>query len=490
MENVVIISRKKVTMEKFASQVKIVTEEPIKKLLSVTASAVILNSDCVNGLCQVNGKVKVNAIFLSTDGKIQHSESSSDFSEKQQINFALDEVFALDDVVISNFSASGNEILCFLEHNISVCGNFKYEMPQAEKIESEFVLDKNDFSALRFVAGAEDNFVVAEEIQSNLLGVTILDASAKAVIFETSCLVDKVVVEGKVLVNLVCLEGEVVTPLSKEIEFKQEIAVAGTLPNMKTECQVLVKNVTVTPEENNEKTNLVFVFDLGARCDVFDEATYSVVTDMFSLKNELQTTYSYLETNNFAGQKNFSDTVMQISDVSSLENFDDIVGVFEPKFIFSSVEKVGEKFFVLGKIESLVIFKSTDDISAFTSYQETKLEISAEEKLNLKNLEVAVSVASFKVKAGKDLEIMFNLVCTAKFETENSQKYVKSFEKKAEKIENFSGIRVYVSAGNENLFDVARNLNVRPELISSQNDVSGIFEQGEKIYVYSPLNLA
>jgi len=46
-----------------------------------------------------------------------------------------------------------------------------------------------------------------------------------------------------------------------------------------------------------------------------------------------------------------------------------------------------------------------------------------------------------------------------------------------------------VTRKGETLFDVAKVLNVRPETITSQNDVQDIFEQGEKIYIYSPINL-
>ena len=49
----------------------------------------------------------------------------------------------------------------------------------------------------------------------------------------------------------------------------------------------------------------------------------------------------------------------------------------------------------------------------------------------------------------------------------------------------------YLLVGNPGtpLFDVAKSLNVRPETITSQNEVAEIFEQGEKIYIYSPVNL-
>ena len=37
--------------------------------------------------------------------------------------------------------------------------------------------------------------------------------------------------------------------------------------------------------------------------------------------------------------------------------------------------------------------------------------------------------------------------------------------------------------------NIAKALNVAPELITSQNEVSDYFEVGQKVYVYCPLNM-
>ena len=186
----------------------------------------------------------------------------------------------------------------------------------------------------------------------------------------------------------------------------------------------------------------------------------------------------------------FSDTALLSTDVTSLENFDDIVGVFEPKFIPQSVENQNGKYVVCGLVKSLVIYKSSSDLCSHYYSGEVKLEIESENGANLRDFSVASTISSFKVKAGKDLEIMVSLSGSATFDSELSERYVKGFEVKGEKQTGFGGIKVYVTSAGESLFDAARNLNVRPEVISSQNEVSGTFDQGEKIYVYSPVNLA
>ena len=66
---------------------------------------------------------------------------------------------------------------------------------------------------------------------------------------------------------------------------------------------------------------------------------------------------------------------------------------------------------------------------------------------------------------------------------------MKSYEIKESKEVLNDGIKVYVTRAGETLFDVAKVLCVRPEIIEEQNQIDGVFEDGEKIYVYSPINI-
>lgn len=491
MENELVFARKRFDMDKFSSQIKIQTEDTISKVLNVSLSAFVGSAEFSGGYVSASGKLKASVIYLNSEGEICNAEATSEIMEKQQASFALENCYGEDDVKLSGSNFSGGEVICFAEHNVSVYGNFKYEISKFSSEEGDLVLSKQNFSALKLVGSADDNFVVAEEVESNTTSVEVLSSSAKAQISEVSCLVDKVVVEGKVLAEIIFKDAENISSSQREFEFKQEFACGGTLPSNVADVKVLVKNATVTPEASEDKTTFVCVFDLFAKAYVYEENSYETVTDLFSLKNELQTTYSYIEMKNYVGAKNFNDSIMEVSDVSSLENFDDIIGVFEPKFDLESTELDGDKYLVAGKISSLVLYKSTEgEVSSYNLDVDFKTAIPTENGLELRDVLVIPAVSSFKVKAGKDLEVYFSVNITAKFETSVSGKFVKDFEEKEAKQNAFSGIKVYITSNGETLFDIARSLNVRPEVISSQNEVAESFEQGEKIYIYSPANLA
>ena len=65
MENVAISTRKKFTMEKYFSQVKIVTPNNISKLFKVYARSVVSSVEVMNNYFLVSGKIVANAVYLS-----------------------------------------------------------------------------------------------------------------------------------------------------------------------------------------------------------------------------------------------------------------------------------------------------------------------------------------------------------------------------------------------------------------------------------------
>ncbi len=489
MENSVVFARKKFTMDKFLTQAKLTAENPIKKVLSVSTRSNISSSECANGMVSVGGKTFVNVVYLSADGSVERTGAEVEFIEKQQTNYSLDNLFVCDEVSVESQNFSSTEVMVTVSHKASVSGVYRYELANFDGSENDFVMRKRSFDAMRQVACVSDSFVVAEESESNIKNMKILQADAKAVVTQATCTLDKIIVEGKVLAEVFENDGESFGLVSKEFEFKQEVLAEGTVPSMLASADIAVKNITITPEENEEKTNISYSFDLYVQASAFEESTYEVVTDMFSLGNEITTTNDFIEAKNYHSQVVMSDTVMLTADVSNIENFDDVVGVYGGTFTLTSAEDAGEKVKISGIVNTQALCKVGEGYEVLRTGNENYFEISKDESVIFEGVNTAVEVLSFKVKAGKELEISARITYTSKFNTMISESFVSGFESVKQKPENHGGIKVYVAHQGETLFDVAKALSVRPETIANQNEVSDIFEQGEKIYIYSPINL-
>lgn len=489
MENLEVSTKKKFTMDKFSSQVKVSTSSNVKKVLDVQAKTVISSVESANGFCSVSGKLAVNVIYLSENGAVESSSNFYDFIEKQTSSYELKDAYGLDTNSVESVNFSSSEIILSVAHSVTVIGIYKYELTDISNLPSEFVVKKNEFTALRLACSNDDNFVVAEECETNIKNMTILGATASVASYESVSVVDKVVIDGKLSVEVIYKDEEGVGCVRKEFEFKQEIAAENVVPNMLVSSCLDVRNVTVTPEEKEENTNLVFAFDLYAKSYVFEEETYEAVSDMFSLASDIQTTYDYIEAKNYDTTVEANDVVLTSTNISNIENFDDIIGVFNPKYTLVNVQEEGEKVVVNGLLSAVALYKSGEDVNSLSISSETKFELGKDKAQYVGGTSVSAEISSFKVKAGKELEASFKVNYRADYDTTLSERYIKAYDIGEAKEEASSGIKVYVTKCGETVFDVAKVLNVRPEVIESQNEVQETFEKGQKIYIYSPINL-
>lgn len=490
MENMAYFARKKITMDKFSTQIKVSTPSAISKLFNVEARSTISSCEVVNGYVSISGKISVNVVYLSQENTIEQSEMIFDYIEKQQISYNIDDIFAEDKIELKNMNFSGTDVICIFEHNICLNGNYKYDLPIFNDENGNIVTKKSKFDALKYVISCEDNFVVAEESEVNISNVKVLTCDANVILYECSCLVDRIVLDGKVITNIAYSDEQGISSLCKEFDFKQEISAEGVVPNMILSSKALVKNITVTAEASDSKTNLTYSIDIYAKGIVYEENTYEYVDDMFSLTDKVSTTFDYIEARSFSNMKNYSDTFMLSTDISNIENFDDVLGVYLPKFKIELIEELNEKSIISGEITSNALYKADEKLSVLKTSLPVKIEVPREIGEVIGSVDAIAEITSFKVKAGKYLEIVYVLNYLVNFEKLVSAKFVKMYEKKGEKPVDNAGIKLYITSQGETLFEVAKKLNVKPDVILNQNEVLDNFEQGEKIYVYSPINLS
>ncbi len=490
MENVAVYVRKNITMDKYFSQVKIVTPNNISKLLQSSVRSVVTSAEIMNNFMLVSGKIVANAVYLTDENKIENTETTVDFVEKQKISFVISELVAEDNLEITNVNFSSSEVMISVSHNTEITGVYRYLLGDATKLEEEFVASTKNIEVMNFKTSGEESFVVAEEMETNLKDIKILNIDSKAVLNSYICGVDKVVIDGNVKVNALYSDDSGIGEISKEFEFKQEIAVKNVLPGMGVEVVLRHLNTSIVEQAKEDKNSLAFVIDLSVKAFVFENSAIQTFDDIFSLKNELVPVYELADFEEDDGIEFDTDTVLTQTNVSSIQDFDDIVGVYQPSLRIVDYQEGDGKLIVNAEINALVIYKTETSLEKLTLVHETRFETDKDETKILNKISATAAVSAFKVKAGKDLECAFSVEYKFEYKKEKSEKFVKSFELAREKEDTDAGVKVYVTRENQSVFEVAKALNVRPELIRLQMEVGDSFEAGQKVFVYCPLNLA
>ena len=331
MENETLKLRKEINLDAFNLPVKVLANSNVKTILQSNVR-VVANVEENGGYLIINGKAYVNFVYKSEDGLIENSDSNLDFTQKQKIDTKISDVKAEIESCLVDINASNNEIYATANCIGKLIGAVEISIPNEKTLDEEYVCKCKNFKAQTISDVAIDNFVVAEECESNLKEIKILDSSASVQLNDITCGVDKITLEGTVFVNSLYLCRENVGELNKTFEFKQEISADKTLPNQKAVADLSVKNITISPEEKEDKSSLVYAIELQANCFVFNEFETQIISDIFSLNSELVTTYEFAEFKEFeSSQTNLTNLTSQ-TDISGIENFDDLICVANPKF--------------------------------------------------------------------------------------------------------------------------------------------------------------
>ncbi len=480
---------KKFTMDKFYSQIKVVVPNNIKEVVSVLTRSDIVSNDIVNNFLVLNGKIYVDVVYISEENVIESMATVIDFVERQKFDLGLVDIAVSDKVHAENITFTSSEIVCVACHETEVTGVQKYSVGAFDSQENEFVFSKHEFECMNVVLANEDRFVVAEEVETNLGNINVLSSASNLVISDIAAEVDKIVIDGKVVIDLIYKDDGSICETQKEIEFRQEIAAKGSLPGMKAEAVVRPTNISVVVEQKEDKNYVSYVVDMYAKAYLLENKTIATYDDIFSLKNELVPTYDYIDLKKEDGIKFESDMILKQSDISGIEDFDDLVGVYLPSFDNVTFVDNGETAIVSANLCAVAVYKTMSGFEKLDLCYDVKFETEKDISKTIDRVVTTVMVSNFKIKAGKDLEVSFSVGYKLLFAKHSCEKYVKSFDVKAEKNQDDAAVKVYVLKDDQNLFEVAKVLNVRPEVILEQNEVDDCFEAGQKIYVYNPLNL-
>ncbi len=489
MENLVISTRKKFTMDKMFSQVKLVAENPIKNVLNVAINAAVSTSECSGGAVSISGKITATMLYVSTDNQIEKATGSVEFIEKQRAEFDLFDVFAKSDAIVDGVNFSSNEAMISVSHTAQIEGVYNYEIPQIDAEKDNLVLKSSTFTASNVKCSVADTFAVAEDYQTSFEELEVLSARAGVVQTSVNAGIDKIVIDGKVLTEVVFLAEDTLQKQVKEFEFKQEIAASGADLNNIAEAVLDVQNCEVTAQLNSGKVALAYVIQIAARGFVYEETTFEVVKDLYSLTSEIVSTKTYLETKNYKLENVLSDNFSSVVDISEIEGLDDVIAVLGGAVTVKNVTFSENEDVIECSQAVNVLYKTENGTLSMQKELEFTIQAKPVENSNLAGVVVAGEVSSFKVKAGRDIEIISRYTAALKYEDATSEDYTSGYEVIGEKSENKNGIKVYVAKEGQSVFEIAKILNVTPETICEQNEIDEVFEAGQKIYVYSPVNL-
>ncbi len=461
-------------------------EKPLKKVISVNALAETSSCELIDTDFNILGKSQVNVIYLTENDTLESVTANVDWNYSLKVAGENPEAFVtVKEIVVEGTSMS--EVALNILHNVEAEGVTKTEVTPLPEIADDYVTNLNNLELKKLASRASSKFTLAETLESASNAKSVLNTFASVKVKNVTAGIDQVTVEGEAIVKVLYLTEDGSNVLNKIIEFKQEVPAMGAMPSEEAEAKVYVTSASCALEIG-EKCNFVLAINLGASVSSYKTENLSVVDDLFSVTNNIETTYDCVNYSEYGQMVFFADSV-NLS-VTTDNTVAQVIDTINPKVEISKQIIENNYLIAEGVVSACLIYKtedgnvqSTNMVCPFISKTDATVAGS------VYNIQANANVLSTKLRAQAEVETIIELDFVASVLKENYFEYVKAVNVVGERDQLSSAVTIYVTKEGERLFDVARALGITPETITNQNEIAdGKFTNGQRVFVYNPLN--
>ena len=493
-ENITLNEKIGVINERIKSECKTnLSTEGIKKIIFLSETPYLASSECVDGGVKVSGKTHFFVCYEFEDGEIRKHECYSDFDEVIKTDLCNENLKVRLEIKNDKTEADLSGIHLCLSCYIEVKASIK------ERKEISFIsggeglfCDSKERVHLRSFGEKTTVYPIEEEFELPYTVKEVLSQKATAYCSSCQCGVGTIIVDGEVNISQILLQSGEKNDIIKEtrlIPFRAEIECDDAMPINLATSYITEKSfrtdITVDEEQGKSLVNCSVLLSLTGEAYSKDEML--VVTDAFSLTNDLDIITEKTPLIINREQKVICEKISGRTEFEELPVGAVYCLVTNEKVEILSSKKVDSGVLITGSLSATACFKD-DENKFFSRKMETPFEI----VLSLDttpscNYEVS---ATIKTVENRVLSLssgeLFADVCFNVIQAENTDVLlVKDIKSSAEKKMEDYALSVYIPLEGEDLFPLAKRLNVNPaELVLTNKELQFPLSGDERIVVY------
>jgi len=450
---------------------------------------------------KVDGNVICDLLVVLSNNDIVPLTQKEVFShtyENQTItqDCILDATVNIND--FSNISSGDGEELVYsasLDINYFVIKTENQNLCNVES--SEIFVKDDDISYERFLGNFEQQTIFSFDIPKDSKTNSIVFVSSSASIKSVLPSNDYFVVSGDVYTTIVYkTEDGQLRSLTKINSYNEEIAFKGVTKESLIQIKVKCKESQVV--ENTEKNIFNFETPLLFCAEIYSIENKKCVFDAYSIRNDIKLTTNSYKNNSFLPTISMQDNIITNFEIDkTISRIDKILSVIPSSItIVNKVVSDGELLLEGIANINLVYYSIDDEDNDVLSSMDIDVPYSI--KFNIGELKTGDEVqtqielgdVSIKNKMGRELEILAEVCVSFNIIKENISALVTKIEVGDEKQQKDYALEIYLAKENQTLWDIAKELNVSIEDLTSQNsELTLPIANGQKIISYNKRNL-
>ncbi len=485
-------------LDKIKEQVKVeiktdVVSSDVSSVLSIWAWANANESRLANGTAEFGGKTNFYLSYTHENGEIKKYECASDFSGAVKDPAFTDICKSITTVMVEKTEADTSGAYLTLIAHLTVC----IDISACESVDAlisgeNLVVNQGEFDCVKSFGLRKGAYPIEEEFELSYPVKEVLFHRADGVITAVQSGVGCIIVDGQVLLSLVLLQNNDKNDIIKEnraIPFRMEIECEEAMPNMQATASVyersLKTDVSVDVEKN--KSVVSASVNLSFTGEAFSIEQTSCAIDAFSTKNQIKIEKQKVPFYTACELRSHNAVVGERAGVNELPVGATVLATLCEKANVIEKQCQDGNVKICGTVSATAFLRDGDG-KVFTR----KLEIPFEKSFDggydcdmLLSVQIKAVNARAKVVSLTEIELeseLFVTVCPCKkFETE----VIKQIDILEPKTECESAITVYIAEEGEDMWSLAKRLNVCPEALSATNkDLQFPLTGEERIIIY------
>ena len=450
-----------------------VPSEEVSSILSVTAWAVITENEVANGQVNFGGKVIFYIGYVDQEGRLRKCECGNEFKGSIKGERLSDEARAFVTAKIdkTDYELSGTKLS--VGGFVTVCASVS-ECAEGKALSGgdNIIVNESEIPCVKSCGVKSGVFPVEEEFELNYPVAEVLSHQADAVITATQCGVGAIIVDGEVLLSAITLQKNEKSDIikeSKRIPFRLEIECEDAMPNMQATARVKERShkLDLSVDEEGGKSVLSASVNVCLEGEAFYDDAVTVALDAFSTEQELEISkrdLAYIKT----GEVRFCTATAQGRAITEeMPVGTTVLALGGERVEIASRRCEAEKTIVVGTLNTVAYLRDGEG-KVFTR----KLEIAFESELTCpfdcdSELEIVPRACGAKARivSVSEIEVDAELLFTVYPEVKGSVKIIDEVKSIGEKAVNDCAISVYIPAEGEELWSLAKRLNVCPKAL-------------------------
>ena len=466
--------------------------EEIESVLNVSARAVVNSVTAMDGKVEYNGKIVYYISYQTVDGQLKKAECGNEFSGIIKDAEIKSDMRSFATVTVDKCQAEAGGVKLSVNAYLTVkVFTSKNQQKDALSGGNNLIIDKKEVPFVKSMGVRQGSYPLEEEFELDYPVEEVVSHRADAIITAVQCGVGTIIVDGEVLLSIIVLqknEKRDIIRENKSLPFRMEIECEEAMPTMNASARVFEKSykTDVLVDENKGTSVVSASVVLKFEGEAFVDSELSLVSDAFSVDQDIELITEeipYLKTCEMRCLSAFASGRVGVEQLPIGSVLLAVGG--ESAYITEKKCEDGA-LKVSGILTAVGYFKNEGKF--FTRKLETPFECSfdcafscdTELEVHLKPQKAKGKIVTLE-EVDLEAEMLFNVYPTV-CERINLVSGVKTVGEKKKKD---CALSVYIPVEGEELWSLAKRLNVCPEtLIETNKDLCFPLTGKERIVLY------